>query len=101
MKQYQQGDVVLHTVAIPETAKKKELKNGIVQHGEATGHAHKLTGNFEYFETPQKTRHLRLLEPVALTHEEHNKIIIPPGEYRIGIVTEYDHFDEEARQVVD
>lgn len=98
---YQQGDTLYYAEPIPEGAEKKEF-DGIVQHGEATGHAHRLSGgDFEYFETPQKTRHLKIVKTTELFHEEHKKITLEPGEYRIGIVREYDHFDEEARQVVD
>lgn len=98
---YQQGDTFYSKSIIPKDAVKAELKNGVVQHGKATGHAHRLVDDFEYFETPQKDRFLRLVKPCALRHEEHDKIIIPPGEYKIGIVREYDHFAEEAREVVD
>jgi hypothetical protein len=101
MQLYEQGDVLLFLEAIPPTNNfKKELVNDTVQHGES-GHSHRLAGEYEYFETPQKTRHLRIVTPCDLYHEEHKTIVLPPGEYRIGIVQEYDHFEEEARQVID
>jgi hypothetical protein len=37
----------------------------------------------------------------VLSHEEHNTISITAGIYKIGIVQEYDHFAEEARNVAD
>jgi len=98
----EQGDVLFFAEAIPKTATKAELENGIVEHGEATGHAHRLTArDFEYFETPEKTRHLRLLKPIALKHEEHDPITLPPGEYRIGRVKEKGMFDDLIAPVVD
>lgn len=98
---FQQGDVLLHLEAIPKEAVEKKF-DGVVQYGEHTGHSHKFTeSGYIYFETPQKTRHLRIVEPIKLFHEEHKEITISPGEYRIGIVKEYDHFAEEAREVLD
>lgn len=95
----QQGDVIIFkTDMIPSNAKFIETK--IIQHGEATGHAHRLdTG--EIYEAPDKTKYLRLVTEARISHEEHNTIDLAPGDYRIGIVREYDHFSEEARQVVD
>jgi hypothetical protein len=37
----------------------------------------------------------------TIVHEEHDPITIPPGDYVIGTVLEYDHFAEEARKVID
>lgn len=97
----QQGDTLYFSEAMPKDAVKTKF-DGVVQHGEATGHAHRLTGkDYEYFETPKKERYLRILKPTMLRHEEHKEIEIPAGDYRIDIVKEYDHFTEEARRVVD
>lgn len=107
MKFFQQGDVVL----IPC----KEIPTDLVSHpanavqeGEVTGHAHRLQGDaFEIFapkgkynnDTPRK--HLRVVRPTMLRHEEHKEIHLPPGDYEVRIVKEYDHFKEEARRVAD
>ena len=40
-------------------------------------------------------------ETVALRHEEHKPVHIPKGTWRIGIVQEYDPFEQEARRVAD
>ena len=37
----------------------------------------------------------------VLTHEEHNAITIPPGEYEITQVREFDYLRRETRTVVD
>lgn len=112
MKQFQQGDVVLQTIKIP----KKDyeiITDPIVQHGEHTGHKHALQfrhedkrvdgqcNQWEMFKEANGTRYLKVNEPTDLTHEEHKTITLPPGEYQIRIVQEYDHFLEEARQVQD
>lgn len=102
MEIYQHGDVVI--IKRPELPKDlKDLKTNVLAEGEATGHAHRLHGDgYTYFEEPKtKERYLRLVQPVALRHEEHHEIILPTGDYEIRIVREYDHFSEEARRVAD
>ena len=37
----------------------------------------------------------------VLTHEEHNALSIPPGEYEISQVREFDYLRGETRRVVD
>lgn len=109
----QQGDVLFHKESIPATQLERVV-SPVVQEGEHTGHAHRLqmfrldgnkasaAANWEMFlDKETKTKYLKVLEPTDLTHEEHKTITLPPGEYRIGIVQEYDHFAEEARQVID
>lgn len=97
----QQGDTLYYPEKLPEGLEK--LNTNVVQEGEATGHAHRLHGEgFQLFHNPKtKEKFLRLVEPTSLKHEEHKEIKLPPGDYRIGIVREYDHFSEEARQVAD
>jgi hypothetical protein len=98
----QQGDT-LYFVAEEVPATCIVLKTNVIQEGEATGHAHRLVeGDFQILEEPKtKERFLRLVTPGLLKHEEHHEIKLPPGNYRIGIVREYDHFSEEARRVAD
>jgi len=107
----QQGDVIFHRADIPKSATEK-IKSLVVQEGEHTGHAHRLMfrhgegtagARCEILRDPKTgERYLSIeKEPVNLSHEEHKTFAIPPGEYRIGIVQEYDHFAEEARQVQD
>lgn len=96
----QQGDVLVGQCDIPKDA--KPIKGNILQHGELTGHAHRLhDGEFQIYETPKKEMYLRVTEPSLLKHEEHNPIEITPGEYRIGIIKEYDPFEKLTRRVLD
>lgn len=97
---YQQGDVLV--VSIDEIPKATKLDHLILQTGEVTGHAHRISnGLAELFETGS-TKYLKVLSDEAvLTHEEHKPITLPKGLYKIGIVREYDHFIEEARNVQD
>lgn len=96
----QQGDVLIKSATIPASGKK--LDHVTLAVGEATGHHHTITeGEAEIIDSGQKW-YLRVLsEEAILTHQEHKAIIIPRGEYEIGIVREYDHFAEEARRVMD
>lgn len=101
MEFFQQGDVLIKPMALPKTATK--IDDPVLAHGEATGHKHQLHGDgFTVYENPATRRkHLRIVRPTALRHEEHKEIMLPPGDYEVSGVREYDHFDEEARQVVD
>ena len=84
---------------IPAGAKRKTNKH--LAEGEATGHFHAATAPdaavYEY------EGGLMLAAPsgTEVTHQEHNTVLVPPGDYDRSIVQEYDHFTEEARQVVD
>lgn len=116
-KLFQQGDVLLHQSQIP-SGKLERIANPIIQEGEHTGHAHRIVmfrhgemaastpmvyePNWEMLRDKDGIRYLRVKDkPIEISHEEHKTISVPPGEYRIGIVREYSHFDEEARNVVD
>jgi hypothetical protein len=95
----QQGDVILTMV---KNLEGKKLCHLVLAEGEVTGHCHKISkGLAELFENGS-TKYLNVKSDTAeLTHEEHKKIIIPKGIYRVGIVKEYDHFLEESRNVMD
>lgn len=100
----QQGDVVFVKVEqIPEGTKLSEKFDGVVQHGEVTGHAHRLSGKeydmYEFFE--EGRRYLRIKEDSDLSHEEHHTIKLPKGDYEVRIVREMDHFAKLERPVVD
>jgi hypothetical protein len=101
---FQQGDVLIESAVIPASAKKSAVnKCGVVlAEGETTGHAHVITdGSAAILLEDNDTMYLRVIKETTLTHEEHKKITIPPGEYSVRKVQEYDHFMEESREVVD
>lgn len=77
---------------------KKKLPHTKLAEGEHTGHFHLASGEgvalYEdfTFEAPHGAE---------VTHQEHNPIALPPGNYTRLIVREFDHFAEEARNVAD
>lgn len=100
------GDVIVFCEKAPEDFETwPKVKDNCLAYGEATGHAHVIVGDesaFDLRENPQtKARHLRVVKPVMLKHQEHRGVEIPPGEYRIGIQREYSPFDKLVRRVVD
>lgn len=99
MAWYQHGDVTIKPARIPAKAQKVESR--ILAEGEATGHAHRVTGDAELLRLGDRL-FLRVLGgDVRVVHEEHAEISIPPGDYRIGRVREFDYFAEVARPVRD
>lgn len=101
MNMWQQGDVIGRKVAtIPATAKRKEGR-AIVAYGEVTGHCHEVIGEGVEVYEENGTLYVSAPHGGRIQHEEHKPIDLPPGNYEIGIVREYDHFAEEARNVAD
>jgi len=84
-----------------EEVRGEKLMHVTLAEGEVTGHAHRVTvGRAELYED-SGTLYLRCKTECVVTHEEHNPITIPAGDYKIGIVREYDYITEEARRVAD
>ena len=80
---------------------KKKKVGKVLADGETTGHAHRLLKT-EVLEREDGVREFEVgKEGDTLSHEEHGKIEVKPGQYESGKVIEYDHFAEEARQVRD
>lgn len=85
--------------SIPKGARR--LDHNHLAEGEATGHFHAaLAADAALYEYEGG---LMLAAPsgTEVTHQEHETVLVPPGAYDRLIVREYDHFDEEARDVVD
>lgn len=80
----------------------KEVKDRVLAEGEATGHAHRARAKTaRVFEHDSGRRELHAPHGTAVSHEEHNTIHVPAGEYDRLIVQEYDPFAEEVREVRD
>lgn len=88
MQPIRQGDVILLPV---EQVEGKNLSHLTLAEGEVTGHRHRISqGQAELYEK-DGILYLRVLSDTAtLTHEEHNAIQIPQGNWLIRIQREYE-----------
>ena len=83
-------------------ARKSKKNKVVLADGEVTGHAHvaEAEGVTLTEETPAVKR-LSAPKGAKVVHEEHKPVTLPPGDYEVRRVQEYDHFAEEARAVQD
>lgn len=103
---FRQGDVLITRVdAIPAGLAVRPRDNGrvILAYGEVTGHAHAIAdsdvaaiydsteGDGSFF--------LRIGSATGLVHEEHSRIDLAPGDYKVTQQREYS--PEEIRNVAD
>ena len=102
MKQFRQGDVLIVEVPeIPSNAVKRRRPRGklVLAYGEVTGHHHAIAEpDVELLEVREPVaddaaaRRVFLSVmggPALLTHEEHDTVTIPPGNYEVVIQREY------------
>ena len=89
MQPLRQGDVLL--IPTSETVKGTKLPHLTLAEGEVTGHRHCISqGEAELYER-HGTLYLKVLSPTALlTHEEHQPITIPKGDWMVRIQREYE-----------
>jgi hypothetical protein len=92
---FRQGDVLLVPIkAMPKrvTAVQRESGRAVLAHGEATGHAHAIKDSrAALFRDPDMNVFMQVggNASVALEHEEHDPIPVPPGSYRVIRQREY------------
>lgn len=103
---YQQGDVLLFKVEngdFPEEELEnaKKLKHCVLAEGEATGHKHQMDALKATLFLVGTAMYLKVLQKTVLRHEEHNPIPVDIGTYKVKKVIEYDHFEEEIKEVRD
>jgi hypothetical protein len=111
-KLFRQGDVLIERISeIPASAQKQPQTNRIIlAQGEATGHHHCLVlpdpaDWWKTDETKLSTTGLAgeiyfcLAAPAEITHQEHAKIALAPGKYRVTRQREY--APEAIRNVAD
>lgn len=99
---YQQGDVLITKTEKIDLTKAKKLNHLIVAEGEATGHKHQIIDKDKAsLYLLDEDIILIIDEETALIHEEHKEINLPPGQYYISFKREYDHFEEEAKKILD
>ncbi len=88
MKPIRQGDVILLPVKQVEGQKLEHLT---LASGEVTGHKHRISeGNAELY-TKDFNLYLSIFsEKALLTHEEHDPISVPQGNWIVRIQREYE-----------
>lgn len=88
MQPIRQGDVILVPVQQTEG---EQLLHLTLAEGEVTGHSHRISqGEAELYEK-NGTLYLRVVSKDAtLTHEEHQPISIPQGNWMVRIQREYE-----------
>lgn len=87
-----QGDVLIERVeAVPADAapEKREPGGVVLAHGEATGHAHRVKRRAQGFSRGAERFLVVLRGGAEVTHEEHDTIKLPAGNYRITRQREY------------
>jgi hypothetical protein len=91
MKPFRQGDVILIPGVPTSLEASQKLEHLVLAEGEVTGHAHRISaGEAELYEK-EGTLYLRVLSDTALiTHEEHQPISLPKGEWTVRIQREYE-----------
>lgn len=101
------GDVIIERMAtLPTNFSEGESEPmKALAYGELTGHIHQLQGepgvDFDLRVSKTGDRHLKIVNPTFLKHQEHSPILLKPGNYKIGIQREYDPFSKMIRQVID
>jgi hypothetical protein len=97
MQPIRQGDVILLPIA---DIQGKKLLHLILAQGEFTGHAHRISqGEAELYER-DGILYLKVLSPTALlTHEEHNQVRIPQGNWLVRIQREYDSLERPKTNI--
>lgn len=93
---YRHGDLLVHQTDRPDLRLIKQFveeNDAILLRGEATGHNHRLQGDFTLFRSNDKTEqgqgYFEVHSNANLTHEEHGNIDLPKGFYAIVRQREY------------
>jgi len=90
---YQQGDLLLFREPLPEATTLIQKDGCVLQHGEMTGHAHRIEGDAKLFEL-DGSLYVDASGEITIVHEEHRPVHLKPGAYRVARVSEFDHLAE-------
>jgi hypothetical protein len=84
-----QGDLLFVNVdEIPEDA--REDKTGIIARGEATGHTHMIRpGQRAALMIVAGVAYVTAIKKCAIDHQEHETVILPPGNWEVKRQREY------------
>lgn len=93
VKKYRHGDLLIKELnEFPDKRLVKsfvEDSEVILLRGEATGHAHRLKGDFTLFRDEKNTHYFEVHSKAYLSHEEHKRIDLPIGKYTMIRQREY------------
>lgn len=95
MSKYRHGDLLVHNVPRPDIRLIKQFVEGdaILLRGEATGHNHRLQGDFTLYRSNDTTEagvtYFEVHGKANLNHEEHGFIALPEGFYAVVRQREY------------
>lgn len=79
---YRQGDLLIVKIdRAPRSQRRRLVTNGVIQEGEATGHAHRLVNGEAWWDGADQF--IASGGTATLTHDEHETITLPEGEYRV------------------
>ena len=88
MSTIRQGDVI---ITAAKEIKGKKLSHLTLAEGEVTGHSHRISDGVAELYEKDGTLYLKVFSETALlTHEEHEKITIPQGNWLVRIQREYE-----------
>lgn len=100
-----QGDVIFQKYSDKLPDKKLAHKGSFVLAlGEQTGHKHVITCDpleMDVYDEGNGYFVLDLRSQATITHEEHQMIVLEPGQYRVEKEREFDHFSHTVRKVID
>lgn len=92
---FQAGDCLLKEYNKPTAG--VELDTDVFYKG--MNHLHRLRGKFKIIKENEDI--FIHSEGCEAFHDEHKAIPLPPGIYKLSIVSEFDHLLEESRAVID
>lgn len=99
MDHYRQGDILIRRVLVLPPAA-QHASDPILAQGEATGHAHRLTGDGTVFRDPEsQALYIQVMTSATVTHPEHGPITLGTGIYEV--VRQREYTPEDSRFVSD
>ena len=95
---YRQRDLLFVRQDVRPAVDLNARQSNVIVAGEATGHAHRLTGG-TILEAPDGTLYLEVTQTTQVVHEEHGPITLDPGLWLV--VRQREYSPEAIRQVRD
>lgn len=100
---WRQGDILIVRIGeIPADAKPIDpgARGYVLAEGEVTGHAHAIAASPDVQAMSLEGQlFLRCAAPVNVTHEEHDWVTLPEGDYRV--IQQVEYTPAELRRVLD